>query len=419
MTNLEKWEKFLKRKRWKYQEVDTKWGKSLMVKTYARNKRCHIFMSENKINYAFFVAGGPGGHATRQSTYCLSYRNGSLHMYNTYNKFFRNNGINGPTAIVSEMSDMFSSIKMGQQIIKFKTVRNKFKYITEYFLRLNKEKYNEYGIKQALTQACYPALKTIGPYQVLNRQTAALLRKKDTNIDVFIKKTMKHNSKIIRKALINGIGPGLFCILHVLKNRLNRGEVENLINSNSYWYDSNLNIKHLRLFFNQYTNKKIFKMLKTTRSYFELTDTLKQFYDNDKIVPPQDFKIFKDIHDNISIQYRKLQSKDYEFKVNKKLQKIDGTLIGSEIITVPKTKYELIEWGEKMNNCIGSYHSEVNSQRTIILGVKEGNEIKYNIEIRGGYISQFVKNRNMNADEKVINKYKEIFKEHKLIREVT
>jgi len=418
MTNLDKWKLFLKRKRWVYKEVDAKWGKSLMVKTYARNKRCHIFISENKLNFAFFKAHGSKMDVayvrSRQTTYCLSYRNDSLHIYSTFRGFFRNNGIVGPENLVESMRSLMNH----NGKLKFKTPRNKFKYITEFFLKLNGEKIGvDNKVKRALTQACYPALKNV-PIPKVMLETGSIMRRRDLTFDMFIKKTMKHSSKIIKKELIKGMSPGLFSIINILRTRVNRGEIEKLIQMNEgklILYNSK---KSMKYFLNSYSNNKIFKIFKErTKKTYYLRDAVDQLYENKKIIPPQDFKNIKDLHDKVTIQYKRLQTEDYEFEPNKKLEGIDNLKVGNETIIVPKTKYELLEWGQKLNNCIASYHDSFNKKRTIILGIKDGNDIKYNIEIQSNKIQQFKEDRNRTADKLTIEKYKKVFIEHKLIME--
>ena len=60
-------------------------------------------------------------------------------------------------------------------------------------------------------------------------------------------------------------------------------------------------------------------------------------------------------------------------------------------ILVPFTNYDLIEWSNIMQNCIGSYGNQVLNKESQIFAIMDNktNEMLYNIEIQKRTIRQF------------------------------
>jgi hypothetical protein len=87
----------------------------------------------------------------------------------------------------------------------------------------------------------------------------------------------------------------------------------------------------------------------------------------------------KEYHDKIMVEQRKRIEKDFELKPKDFLLSIDGIEIDEYTIVVPKTRYELIEWGNIMSNCIASYANSMLSGYCSLFGVKENGKLVYNI----------------------------------------
>lgn len=121
----------------------------------------------------------------------------------------------------------------------------------------------------------------------------------------------------------------------------------------------------------------------------------------------------KQIHDLLSITHSKVAQSDFELNVNKKAIEIDGDMVNGMELCIPKTNYELIEWGTYMSNCIASYSHSKN----ILIGVKHQGELKYCIEVNNGKLWQFLAKYNKEApayDRNTISQYlirKDIVKE--------
>lgn len=67
---------------------------------------------------------------------------------------------------------------------------------------------------------------------------------------------------------------------------------------------------------------------------------------------------------------------------------------------LPKTNYDLKEWTNIMQNCIGTYDRKVKSKGCIVFAImdKNTNQMIYNVEIVGKQVVQFVTRGNRHAD---------------------
>jgi PcfJ-like protein len=103
------------------------------------------------------------------------------------------------------------------------------------------------------------------------------------------------------------------------------------------------------------------------------------------------------LHDWIQRDYNRFRS-EREGKRRlpiKKLGKLDGTAVNGLVFVVPRTARMLIEWGNALNICIGSYADKAMKRHCYLLGVMAEAELKYAIEIdRQGRIVQFSGRRN-------------------------
>jgi hypothetical protein len=79
-------------------------------------------------------------------------------------------------------------------------------------------------------------------------------------------------------------------------------------------------------------------------------------------------------------------------------------------IVIPKDKATLVEWGQQLGNCIGSYGQDARDGQTIIFALYEKDKVKYNIEISpsDGRIKQFVSHSNNIVDENMRNELQEL-----------
>ncbi len=141
--------------------------------------------------------------------------------------------------------------------------------------------------------------------------------------------------------------------------------------------------KRFLAFFKHYQPARILEYLKegylndTLNLYSQIIEAQPSFQLDTSI------RKLKDIHDYLTKEQWKLRNQDGPIQNAQKLidAKIDGTEVGDMTLILPKTRYELIAWGQQMSNCIGSYYDVVNNGRTWIIGAKRGDKIIYGIEI--------------------------------------
>jgi hypothetical protein len=172
--------------------------------------------------------------------------------------------------------------------------------------------------------------------------------------------------------------------------------------SYSYWCTSGVpvypwKIAHYRKFLRSISKSAQLDTLKvfinSADSNVELADTLRQWYPNrDKIRLTPEYNTLRKIHDYVSKEYRKLQTKDFSLidKLDSELMvKLDGAEVAGMTIRIPKTNYELIEWGQYMHHCIAGYASSMKDNQCLLLGIEKDSVLTYNVEIRNNRVVQF------------------------------
>ena len=103
------------------------------------------------------------------------------------------------------------------------------------------------------------------------------------------------------------------------------------------------------------------------------------------------------LHDTLSAFRNKLNRSNFDLKLMdvKKVAAVDGLILplSSKKIVIPKDSYELIDWGETLNNCVGTagYASKCVRKECLILGLfcQSTEKIQYCIEIAYGQLVQF------------------------------
>jgi len=189
----------------------------------------------------------------------------------------------------------------------------------------------------------------------------------------------------------------------------------------SYWYMSGVpvypwKIAHYRKFLRvisksaQLDTLKVFINSAGSNTY--LSDTVRQWYPNrDKIGLSPEYNTLRKIHDYVSKEYRKLQTKDFSLIDNidaEVIEALDGAEVAGMTIRVPKTNYELIEWGQYMHHCIAGYAQRMRNNQCLLLGIEKDNVLTYNVEIRNNRVVQFQGKYNAspdNEDKFVVEKF--------------
>lgn len=425
-TNLERWKAHLTKKRYKFKVIENKWGTALWLRTCSGYSRCNVFISDKKIRFSFYNVrsksfDNPKLSFTAKGSFTFIKRKDSLHIFFTDpKKGLRHMGLGGPMAFVTALTTFLSGPKGTKR--PSKKIGYKITSLLEFYLKLSGFQIQEIN-KKSLLHLCYPGLKNVPLHPYLATRISRDLRRKDIGIHEACKKLFGHKSKILIKILLecgsdfDMIGP--LGVAHALKPFLNRGQVEKLLTNPNRAPGLALEgqqVVPFRKFFRKFTVDQLLHLFTQEYSGYEISDALRQWEEfPHKIQIPKTVKNWEHVHNEISRQYRKLGEEDYEFKIHPKLKLIHGHKVEDAEIIVPHTRHELIDWGTKMNNCIAGYHRSFNSGQTVLLGIRKGNELLYNIEIRNKRILQFMANRNQRADEEIVSRWETVFKQFGLV----
>jgi len=171
-------------------------------------------------------------------------------------------------------------------------------------------------------------------------------------------------------------------------------EHEKLIFDESiYSHFSHTHIRLIRLLKTKYQEKSIANLLQKTQSNIQLWhDTVALFsyiQDNnelqlpDKITPLTLHDTF--MHINMISFYK---NRNTPFKYESKFINASKT-IKNLTFKLPQNPIELLEWGDKLNNCLRIYISDIKHKRSTIFGVfEQNNRLLYAVEIKHNTIAQ-------------------------------
>ena len=102
---------------------------------------------------------------------------------------------------------------------------------------------------------------------------------------------------------------------------------------------------------------------------------------------PSRWKDIKELHDNISRQYRDIKAavdnRDIKYS-SRILEALDRVEVGGMVIKIPKETAELSKWGQEMGNCIANKSKPAANGSSIILGIYRDEVLLYNAEISIG-----------------------------------
>lgn len=165
-------------------------------------------------------------------------------------------------------------------------------------------------------------------------------------------------------------------------------------------------IRSIRKFLRNFSKKRVEILFSKRVNLFVLDDAVRQWEEkSNHLILPKNPKSINELHDYISQEYRKLRFNKKGLKESV-WWKLDNEQIGDLIVKVARTNYDLIDWGQTMNNCIAGYQ---NSDSTL-LGLYRDNDLVYNIEISHNDIRQFYAECNRKPDKKDEKRFIEFFK---------
>jgi len=215
-------------------------------------------------------------------------------------------------------------------------------------------------------------------------------------------------------------------VLNVLKKYITVDEAQEILKTRDKptTYLTAIDKKSFNRFINHYTYKPktIKKWVLEENNNYLIRDAISHYDQIIKNAPNYkliDSNDIKEIHDILVKDWRKIQHADKPIKNEQRLvdSNIDGTVVDDVIIIIPKTTHQLIEWGTKMNNCIGGYAYHIERGYSRILGVTDldGN-ILYGIDIEpvSGRLNQFRGKHNIEAPMELQEKVLAVLLEKKL-----
>lgn len=248
-----------------------------------------------------------------------------------------------------------------------------------------------------------------------------------------IKKICGYNSTKITNLFVQTVSTNMSFKLETIRyvrRLLNNDQIQNLL-EDPLIQRMSLEVDSIKIT-NFYDFIKFFKVsppllmkwLKVTndRNSLTLKDTIRMFLNTKELLLQENniphFTNLRELHDFLVRFNHKVKNPDFQLNVDKKIEKsqIECEKIDDFEIVIPHSAHELLAWGETMHNCIGSYAHSVNQGYTIILGLKENDEIKYGIELEPSTytIRQFRGKYNEAAPKELEEKVKQILLDKKL-----
>src|ERR1700677_1777396 len=126
---------------------------------------------------------------------------------------------------------------------------------------------------------------------------------------------------------------------------------------------------------------------------------------------PEKWETIKELHDKISVSYRTIkaegEAKDVPF--NEEWLDFEGVQVLDTTLVLAKRTNQLVEWGQKLNNCIASYSDRAADKKVVLFALYKDGEpfIAGELKTSNYDIVQLMLNRNQRAPDeywKAVNK---------------
>jgi hypothetical protein len=170
------------------------------------------------------------------------------------------------------------------------------------------------------------------------------------------------------------------------------------------WY------KKANQFLQNFTEKKVLNFFRKEKEnktrYFAQVVDLHDYLKEKVNLDVTKFLTFGEVFEFLKREEKKLKYAEVQFNnLGEEYLKLMANPIDVSVVTkeksevleivFPHNNYQLIDWGQELNNCIGSYGESVKRGQTMVAAVmsKEG-KVLYTIELNQGRIRQFVQGRN-------------------------
>lgn len=170
-----------------------------------------------------------------------------------------------------------------------------------------------------------------------------------------------------------------------------------------------IRLNHCRELLKNYKAPRLLKLFKDEGIgvyYFRDSVTV---YQNRKMEDgyhlPEKPKTWQELHDHLSPprvanrNYLEPVQLDYPLPIAEKIKDFDGYVLDDLKFEVPKRNHDLTKYSNIMNNCIRHYGQQVKDGGCYVMGVYRGEELLYNISIRGNNLDQFLGKCNTSPPE--------------------
>lgn len=156
------------------------------------------------------------------------------------------------------------------------------------------------------------------------------------------------------------------------------------------------------------------------RDSLNMLQKLKENDDNYKV---PNCKTFHELHEELNRDLKYIKNPIIKLPIPDKYKEFfdSNPEIDNYKIVWPESNYTMIDWGNKLNICVGSYADWVKQGNTAVFGLEKDGEIKYCVEVQKKEIRQFRGKCNQDApkelrealgkyllDNKIVNGYKYI-----------
>lgn len=197
-------------------------------------------------------------------------------------------------------------------------------------------------------------------------------------------------------------------------------------------FGGNLELSHrhkqMRLLFSSLTlvqRRRLLKSLDGQKPYLvkdtaHMLSTLKTSYSMIFAPGQIEGRSWDEVHDFLTITIRNIRTPLEEITMVPLAEKIEKLKYDTNLsLILPKTNYELIDWGKSMNHCIGSYTREAVNGSDVFVGIMEDNKMIGNAQIRvkDKSLVQVFGYRNKRLDNKVLKSFSDKLVSEEIIDE--
>lgn len=388
------------------------------------------------INFRWYSNGlnkNSGFSKSRVTKNKLLLKNGKLNIFSitrTRENFLKIRNVSRNGKLIEPLN------KRANKKIQKRTIK-----ILRAFLKKKNIKYKwnkQFNLNQNLLLLLYPALRelNIQDLKIESLPSAYSVYFRQPTLQLAIKKCFGFKGKKLQKLVYNWLEKNknldIFVLGAYLKGLIPIDNIMKLGEScadktrdGRFGWINITNLKDVRKFLKNYNKQKIYNLLYNyekndneiiffRRSDFQDTINMYSQY-GEKIILPKHPKDFKEIHDYLSKEVLKIQNEPVEIKYPEKIKKLNGIIIDNLKIELPFNTHVLIDWGQKMNNCIGGYQQQAAKNQVLLLGIYKDNKLTYNISIRNKILEQFYGPRNSNPDDMDKEKIIKILEENEII----